>query len=206
MRRAPLLLLPAFASAWVACAAGPRAAPPGASFAGQPFSVRQSGDGRVAGQVCGEDLSYQRDGAGDEGRLVGFIGSAPSQLAFRREADERVIEGSLGSAAGDAAVELRVSAEALTGRVGFRRFLLQRRGDEYQGELRIAGTDDPTTATVRGAAALWALPPAVASAVLPSLLTCFVAPIGSYGRSPLVVGFGGAAGAQPRGSGSAVTQ
>lgn len=178
-------------------AAGRRTTP--ITTTGRPFSVRQSGD-RITGQVCGLDIDYGVQRLGDRLRLSGFLdGRVPSQLEVRDEGGERVISGALGTRAGSAAVELHLRPDRLSGRVGFRRFDLVRRGDLLSGSLRMAGTHEPTTATLYGAPALQALRPEAQGAILPGLLTCYVARIGNFGRSALVVGFGGPAGADPRG-------
>jgi hypothetical protein len=173
-------------------------------YTGQPFTVRQQG-ARLSGLVCGQDIQYtMQRGADGQTVLLGFLGTdAPSRLEVRQRGALRLISGSLGTPAGSAAVDLQLGPERLQGRVGFRYFDLRRAGDALTGPMRIAGTDDLAEATVQGVQAMWAMPEAAQAAVLANLLTCFVAPIGSYGRSPLRVGFGGPAGAQPRGSSSA---
>lgn len=201
----------AFLLCALGCAAPRQAAPAGAGpgegraqeYVGQPFSVRQEG-GRVSGLVCGQDVQYTVQRGDGQTVLLGFLGTdAPSRLEVRERGALRLISGSLGTPAGSAAVDLQLGPDSLQGRVGFRRFDLRRAGDALTGPMLIAGTDDPAEATVQGVQAMWAMPKAAQAAVLANLLTCFVAPIGSYGRSPLRVGFGGAAGAQPRGSSSA---
>lgn len=215
--RSALLLASLALNLGTGCATTRGAAGAEQEFTGQPYSVRYSGPpltgskppgaagplGRVTGLICGQDVTYDVQADGDRVSLDGFLGTGtPSRLTLRAAGDERAFSGSLGIQAGDAAVELRLTPQTLQGRVGFRYFDLQRQGDELSGPMRVAGVGAPTTATLQGADALWALPAPVQAAVLPNLLTCFVARVGVLGLSPLTVRVGGPPGAQPRGSSS----
>lgn len=194
------------------CATGPPAAGLaaglGEEYGGEPYLVRR-GAGRISGQVCGNDVLYDiLPAAADAALISGFVDSQrPSRLELRKdEGGGERISGMLDAEAGAGAVDLRLTPEALEGRVGFRRFQLHRDGDALTGEGLIrdqsapGGTDLPSPVRLTGVAALWALPAAVRAAVLPNTLSCFVAPIGALGRSALQIRFGGRPGAQPRGS------
>lgn len=209
------------AAALAAGCAG-RQQPPGLAheFQGRPYTIRHSGDlgvppgsgaavrgrgGRIDGQVCGMDVHYDVAYDGDDVQLTGFLDARfPSEIHVRQEGAARVFTGSLGSAAGKAAVSLRLSPDALVGRVGFRYYDLAAvpGADRLTGGLVIGGTNVPTTATVLGEGALLNMPLADQGAVLPNLLTCFIARVGVLGRSPLQVQVGGPYGAEPRESSS----
>ncbi len=197
------------------CASSPQQTPSALSteYTGRPFVVRHTGPrfagpatssgGRITGQVCGVDITYEVTHKDGRVRLTGFLdGHIPSQLTVEERDGERVVSGALGTRPGTAAVDLHLYPGRLTGRVGFRRFDLVQQGDQLLGELRMAGTDEPTTATINGLHVMQGLSPADQAAILPTLLTCYVARIGNFGRSPLVVGFGGPPGADPHGSSS----
>lgn len=182
------------------------------SFTGRPYSVKHmrahpdprgpsSGltddGGHVTGIICGLDLLLDVKHAGDRVRLEGFIDNALSaNLEIRDVEGERVITGNLGASAGVAAVELHLSQSGLRGRVGQRAFLMEIDGDRYVGKLRINDTRI-ADATIEGREALWSMPAADQAAVLPALLTCFGGRIENDVRNPLVVKFGGEAGAEP---------
>lgn len=181
---------------------------------GQPFVVRHTGahpkpggpssglrdyGGKITGQVCGMDIDYQVQHLGDHVQLTGFLDlKLETQIQVRDQNGERVISGALGGAV----VDLHLRSGELVGTSGYRHFKLAQDGDRLVGQMRPVNTDYLTDVTINGRDALWGEPAAVQAAVLPSLLTCFVAKIGAFGRSPLVVGFGGKGGAQPRESSS----
>ena len=183
-------------------------------FGGQPYLVRQTAahpkpggpssglrdyGGKITGQVCGMDIDYQVQHLGDHIQLTGFLDlKLATQIQIRDRGGERVISGALSGAV----VDIRLRSNELVGTSGYRHFKLQQDGDRLAGQMRPVNTDYLADVTINGRDALWAQPPAVQAAVLPALLTCFVAKIGTYGRSPLVVGFGGKSGAQPRESSS----
>lgn len=183
-------------------------------YQGQPYVVRHTAahpqpggpsgglvdnGGKISGQICGMDVDYQVHHKGDHILLVGFLDQTkPTQIQIRDQAGERVITGNLENAA----VNLHLRSNSLEGTSGFRAFKMVQDGDRLVGKMRSLNTDDLGDVTVNGRDELWALPPAAQAAVLPAMLACFVAKIGNFGRSPLVVGFGGKGGAQPRESSS----
>lgn len=174
-------------------------------FIGQPFVVRVSSahpkpgspsgglkdfGGRVSGNICGLDVTYDIQHEGDHTHLTGFIDE--SQLESRLDVRDvqgtsRVITGTLDSRGGG--VNLDVRKNAIRGNVGLRQFDLGRDGDRYIGSVKI--TNMTTAATINGAEELWALPPAAQAAVLPALLTCYGDELEANKRGALVVGFGG---------------
>ncbi len=181
------------------------------AFTGRPYSVKHlrahpeprgpssglSDDGgHITGLVCGLDILLDVKHAGDRVRLEGFIDSQLSaNLEVRDVEGERVITGNLGASAGVAAVELHISQAGLRGRVGQRAFLMEIDGDRYVGKLRINDTRI-ADATIEGREEFWKMPAADQAAVLPALLTCFGGRIENDVRNPLVVKFGGEAGAE----------
>ncbi len=183
---------------------------PTREFQGQPYSLRHTGahpqpggpssglrsyGGKITGQVCGMDVDYEVQHEGDHIQMVGFIDNTSStQLQVRDGGGERRITGSLANYA----VDVHLRSNQIIGSVGFRFFDMQQDGDRLHGPLKMSGTDEPNTATANGRDALWAMPAADQAVVLANILTCYVATIGSYGRSPLVVGFGGKLGSLPR--------
>ena len=185
------------------CATAGTGAGERAEYTGQPFAVTASG-GEVSGQVCGMDVQYAVARDGDALRLDGYLDArVPSRIEIRSgDAGARRITGTLGTEAGASVVDLVLEPGRLRGRVGFREFNLVEVGGALRGPMVVAGVAESSQATVNGAAELHALPPEVQAAVLPSLLTCFVAPLGMRAVSPLVVGVGGKAGSLPRQSSS----
>lgn len=175
-------------------------------YIGQPFVVRVSSahprpgspsgglrdfGGRISGNVCGLELTYDVQHDGDHTRLTGFVddGATQSNLDVRDvQGVSRQINGSLDSKGGAVSLDLRKNH--ITGNVGLRVFALVRQGDRYIGSMRITQSL-VTTATINGADELWTLPPAAQAAVLPSLLTCYGDELEDKQRGSLVVGFGG---------------
>jgi hypothetical protein len=179
---------------------------PAVHFAGEPFDLAQRGD-RFVGQVCGMDLALDVTRRGDSVTLSGFLdGQHPVHLTARADGDAHVITGALGTEAGDAAIDLRVGGDKLDGRVGFRTFTLRAHDDELAGTMQIAGSIEPSDASLEGRATLAAMPLEAQAALLPSLLTCNVQRVGTWGRSSLVVRVGGPAGALPHQSSSVYTK
>jgi hypothetical protein len=186
--------------------AGSASRQPVAHYAGEPFDLQARGD-RITGQVCGMDLTLDVTHAGDAVELTGFIdGRFPVHLAARPDIAGRAITGGLGTRAGDAAVDLRLGADKLDGRVGFRHFDLTARGDELSGTMQVAGAIEPSEAVVAGRTQLAALPLATQAALVPTLLSCNVQPVGRWGRSSLMVRVGGPGGALPHQSSSVYTR
>ena len=179
---------------------------PAARFAGEPFDLKQQ-SGRITGQVCGMDLNLDVQQRSDGVELTGFLdGSFPVHLAARQTGASRTISGGLGTRAGDAAVDLRLDAQALDGRVGFRSFQLRAQGDALAGSMQIAGAIEPSEAVVEGRARLETMPLETQAALVPALLTCNVQRVGRWGRSSLMVRVGGPAGALPHQSSSVYTR
>jgi hypothetical protein len=188
----------------VGCA-GAGSRQPATHYAGEPFDLSQRGD-RITGQVCGMDLDLAVSHQGDAVELSGFIdGRLPVHLSARPDVGGRAITGGLGTSAGNAAVDLRLGGDSLDGRVGFRRFDLRAHGDELTGTMQIAGAIEPSDAVLQGRAQLAALPLDTQAALVPTLLSCNVQPIGRWGRSSLMVRVGGPAGALPHQSSSVYT-
>ena len=177
-------------------------------FVGQPFVIRVSGahprpgspsgglrdfGGRISGNICGLDVTYDVQHEGDKTRLTGFVDEkqVDSRIEVRDvEHVSRQITGTLDSESGTA-INLDLRKNAIHGNVGLRQFDLgfDRAGDRYIGSVKVAGIT--TSATVNGASDLWTLPPAAQAVVLPALLTCYGDELEQNKRGALVVGFGG---------------
>jgi hypothetical protein len=175
-------------------------------FFGQPFVVRVSAahpkpgspsgglrdyGGRVSGNVCGLDITYDVQHQGSHTLLTGFIddGQLESRLDVRDvDGVSRQITGSLDTKGGSVSLDLRKNH--IRGNVGLRVFDLGREGDQYIGSVRITQAV-MAAATINGAEELWTLPPAAQAAVLPALLTCYGDELEGNRRGSLVVGFGG---------------
>ena len=175
---------------------------PATHYSGEPFDLAAH-PGRITGQVCGMDLDVDVKHHGDAVALTGFLdGKFPVNLSARPLGRGLAIDGALGTAAGQAAVELRVAADQLDGRVGFRKFDLQGSGDALVGTMQIPDAIERPNVTLEGRAQLAALPMETQAALVPTLLTCNVQTQGNFGRSDLVVRVGGPAGALPHQSSS----
>jgi len=175
-------------------------------FVGQPFVVRASAahprpgspsgglrdnGGRISGNICGLDVTYDVSHEGDKTRLTGFVDEKQTDSRIEvRDVDgvSRQITGTLDSESGTG-VNLDLRKNAIRGNVGLRSFDLGREGDHYIGSLTVATIT--TTATINGAQELWSLPPAAQAVVLPALLTCYGDELEQNKRGQLVVGFGG---------------
>lgn len=175
-------------------------------FVGQPFVVRVSAahpkpgspsgglrdnGGRISGNICGLDVTYDVQHEGTRTRLTGFVDEkqTDSRLEVRDvEGISRQITGTLDSESGTA-VSLDLRKNAIRGNIGLRQFDLGRDGDRYIGWVRVATMT--TAATVNGAEDLWTLPPAAQAVVLPALLTCYGDELEQNKRGSFIVGFGG---------------
>ncbi|MCA1662840.1 MAG: hypothetical protein LC659_00935 [Myxococcales bacterium] len=175
-------------------------------FVGQPFVVRVSAahpkpgspsgglrdfGGRISGNICGLDVTYDVQHEGTRTRLTGFVDEKQTDSRLEvRDVDgvSRQISGSLDSESGTA-VNLDVRKNAIRGNIGLRTFDLGRDGDRYIGSVKVVGMT--TAATINGADDLWTLPPAAQAVVLPALLTCYGDELEQNKRGAFVVGFGG---------------
>jgi len=175
-------------------------------FIGQPFVIRVSAahpkpgspsgglrdfGGRISGNICGLDVTYDIQHEGDKTRLTGFVDE--KQTDSRLEVKDvqgvsRQITGTLDSQSGTA-INLDLRKNAIRGNVGLRQFDLGRDGDHFVGSLKVSNV--VTTATINGAQQLWDLPPAAQAVVLPALLTCNGDDLEGNKRGQLIVGFGG---------------
>lgn len=175
-------------------------------FVGQPFVIRVSGahprpgspsgglrdfGGRISGNICGLDVTYDVQHEGTRTRLTGFVDEkqTDSRLEVRDvEGVSRQITGTLDTET-FTAVNLDLRKNAIRGNVGLRQYDLGRDGDRYIGSLKVAGLT--TTAVINGAQDLWTLPPAAQAVVLPALLSCNGDELEGNKRGQLIVGFGG---------------
>src|SRR4051812_790626 len=139
-------------------------------FVGQPFVVRVSAahpkpgspsgglrdyGGRISGNVCGLDVTYDVQHEGDKTRLTGFIDEkqTDSRIEVRDvQGVSRQITGTLDSESGTA-INLDLRKNAIRGNIGLRQFDLGRDGDHYIGSLKV--NNIITTATINGAQELW---------------------------------------------------
>src|SRR5512146_1856105 len=131
-------------------------------FVGQPFVVRVSAahprpgspsgglrdnGGRISGNVCGLDITFDVQHEGDKTRLTGFVDEkqTDSRIEVRDvEGVSRQITGTLDSESGTA-VNIDLRKNAIRGNIGLRQFDLGREGDHYIGSLKVANIT--TTAT-----------------------------------------------------------
>ena len=175
-------------------------------YVGQPFVIRVSAahpkpgspsgglrdfGGRISGNICGLDITYDVQHEGTRTRLTGFVDEKQTDSRIEvRDVDgiSRQITGTLDSESGTA-VNLDLRKNAIRGNVGLRQYDLGRDGDRYIGSLKVATIT--TTAIVNGAQDLWTLPPAAQAVVLPALLTCNGDDLEGNKRGQLIVGFGG---------------
>jgi hypothetical protein len=175
-------------------------------FVGQPFVVRVSGahpkpgspsgglrdnGGRLSGNICGLDVTYDIQHEGSHTHVTGFIDeqSGDSKLDVKDiDGVSRQITGTLDTRSGTG-VSLDLRKNSVHGQVGLRRFELGRDGDRYIGSVTVAGIT--TAATINGADELWTLPPAAQAIVLPALLTCYGDQLEERKQGALIVGFGG---------------
>ena len=186
------LLLSVVFAAGCATASGPAT-----HYSGEPFELAAR-PSRISGQVCGMDLDVDVTRNGDGVALSGFLdGKFPVHLSAHPVGGGVAIDGALGTTAGQSAVELRVAADELDGRVGYRSFVLRANGDTLAGTMQIPDAVERPEVTLEGRAQLAALPMEAQAALLPALLTCNVQTQGKWGRSELVVRVGGPAGALP---------
>jgi hypothetical protein len=186
------------------CASGP-ATRSATEYGGEPFDLRAEPN-RITGQVCGMDLDYSVERRDDGVQLTGFIDAHyPTQVHICECNGQRVIEGALGNDVGNATVDLVLTGDKLDGRVGWRYFGLRARGDELYGPVHIAGVANATEVLLAGRDQLQRLPAEVQGALLPSLLSCNLQPIGRFNRSALQVRIGGPPGALPHQSSALYT-
>jgi hypothetical protein len=174
-------------------------------YIGQPFVVRVSSahpdpgspsgglrgsGGRVSGNVCGLEITYDVQHDGDRTRLTGFIddGAFESSIEVKDSGVSRLITGRLTDHGGGISLDLRKNH--LFGNVGGRVFALARKDNTYVGSVKISQSVQ-AAATINGADELWTLPPAAQAAVLPALLTCHGDDLEGSFRGSLIVGFGG---------------
>jgi hypothetical protein len=175
-------------------------------YIGQPFVVRVSAahpepgspsgglrgfGGRVSGNVCGLEVTYDVQHEGDKTRLTGFVddGTFESTLEVKDSGVSRLITGHL-TERGGGGVSLDLRKNHLFGNVGGRVFALARKDNQYVGSVKI-NQSVQAAATINGADELWTLPPAAQAAVLPNLLTCAGDELEGALRGSLIVGFGG---------------
>jgi hypothetical protein len=178
---------------------------PATHYSGEPFDLAARSS-HITGQVCGMDLDLDVTHQGDAVALSGFLdGKFPVHLSARPEGRGVAISGALGTSAGESAVDLRVAADQLDGRVGFRKFDLHAEGDTLTGTMQIPNAIEPPDAVLEGRAQLASLPLDTQAALVPALLTCNVQPIGKWGKSELLVRVGGPAGALPHQSSALYT-
>ena len=194
---------------------GREVARPNLHFTGQPYSLYHSNaypvarsasngvvadGGHISGHVCGMELLYDVRHEGDHISMGGFIDSTfPSEIEVRDRDGERVITGTLGGSAGTSVIELHLGGGGIQGRVGFRAFVLRQDGDKMVGRIRLSDTRW-AMAELDDVHAFREMPAADQAAVLSTILTCFGGRIEGDVRNPLVVRFGGPAGAEPGGS------
>lgn len=174
-------------------------------YIGQPFVVRLSGahpapgspssglhssGGRLSGNVCGLDLTYDVQHEGDKTRLTGFLddGAFETSIEVRDSGMSRLITGRITDRGGGVSLDLRKNH--LFGNVGSRTFEMARKDDQYIGSVRISESL-VAAATINGADELWLLPAAAQAAILPALLTCYGDELEGTMRGSLIVGFGG---------------
>jgi hypothetical protein len=120
-------------------------------------SDREEAGGRVRtieGNIGSEDLP-EFSSAGGDPKTVMRNATAAARLALTPRHH---------------GVELRISRDRISGRVGFREFDLHAQGDTYFGTMLFSGYKLPFR--LRGRGSLWTMPPADQAAILPFVLTC----------------------------------
>ena len=175
-----------------------------------PSSGLHDDGGSLGGRVCGMDIIYSVEHAGDHVQLIGFVDqSYPSQLQVHDTAGERHISGNVSGHS----VELTLKSDEISGHVGVRVIHVVQEGDRLVGHMRssaavksrdlrvrpgsggevMVGSDAPFPVVLTGRDALWSMPAAAQAAILPNLLMCQMS-IGSWGPTqPWTGGFGGEA-------------
>jgi hypothetical protein len=178
-------------------------------LSGQPYSMRHEGahprpggpsgglnspGGSIRGRICGMMVDFDVTHKGDHVQLVGSIDNhIPAAIDVKDEPTARHFTGNLGGLG----VDFLLVPTALQGHVGTRVFAFEPVGDVFRGFMRIPGLLDINgskgrlMATVRGIAAIQAMPAADQAAIVPALLTC--GGIQSRVVSNFEVGVGGAA-------------
>lgn len=184
-----------------------------AQFVGSPYSVRQldahpkpgspsSGlrveGGRITGVVCGADIEYRVEHAGDKVVLSGIIDNRfNARVEIKETLGFHTITGSIAYRE----VGLQLFGDRLKGFVGRCPVDLKAEGDTltqtvyYQN--RTVGNE--MHLRINGLKELWAMPPAVQAATLPLVTACLIEKcFENMGRqNPPEMTFGGPLGAQP---------
>jgi hypothetical protein len=154
---------------------------------GSPSSGLRDAGGDISGRVCGMTVDYEVQHKGDHVALDGrFDGPLPSHIDVREDGDARTFTGQIGGAR----VLLTLRPDSLSGTVGRREFNLSPTGDQLGGVVHVEGGGSMPV-IVRGLQALGDMPAADQAAVLPSLLTCALAPNHTATSLTLEVGIGG---------------
>lgn len=168
---------------------------------GGPSSGTVGDGGSIGGSICGMQIDYDVQHAGDHIQLLGNIdGGKSSQLKITEAHGQRIISGALYNRG----VELHVFGNRIEGHVGTRVFAVEQEEDRLIGFMRAAGLvgNSPTgvgvaPVVINGRDAFWSLPAAAQAVVLPNLLTCWTATSEVHITTALQVGFGGPATALP---------
>jgi hypothetical protein len=130
----------------------------------QYFAIEQTG-GRLTGKVCSVAVDFTVQARPDGVALSGNVDQrVPMSLAVRDAA------GSAERALAGPNIDLKITHERVSGKVGSRVYDLPARGDEYVGTLQIEETQMPFA--IQGKKQLWSMSPAALGAILPLLLTC----------------------------------
>ena len=182
------------------------------AFTGQPYEVKHEGahpqpgspsgglrsaGGSIHGRICGMFIDFDVTHKGDHVQLVGSIDNRmPAAIDVSEEAGgQRHFTGNLGGLG----VDFIANKSTMQGHVGIRVFAVELipEANGYGGYMRIPGLLDVNgskqrlAVQLRGAPALWQMPPADQAAILPAILTCGGAQFTMV--SAIDVGFGGAA-------------
>lgn len=181
------------------------------TFTGQPYSFRhinayrfnrspsnglKAAGGTIAGTVCGTDIQYEVNHAGDRVRVSGFVNHDQGVNLIIREANNiRRIQGVLGNLG----VDVLIADGVLAGSVGRCRYEMHANDDApdvfvepfkangFMINLRINGRHE-----------LEEMPAADQAALVPLMLRCATAKMfENLGHQPPDLGFGGAASLQP---------
>jgi hypothetical protein len=147
------------------------------------LDVRQQRDGVVVRGLL-DDRHSNAEGMFYDNKLRSWTPSTGNEQPYyvethdSQEQAERKIVGSVGDSEAQPdpritpphTVELTLTRDLISGKVGARRFELHARGDDYVGNVTINQARMPYV--LRGSGQLWAMPAAAQASILPLLLTC----------------------------------
>jgi hypothetical protein len=130
----------------------------------QYFAIEQSG-GHISGKVCSVGVDFTAQARPDG---VALQGNAEQRVPMSLEVHDTA--GGAERALTGPNIDLKLTHERVSGKVGSRVYDLPARGDEYVGTLQIDETQIPFA--IRGKKQLWSMSATAQATILPLLLTC----------------------------------